>query len=125
MKLIIVAVFSMFLNNAFALSEANVSSGTLICSVTSPKTLGFELIKVGAKDRVYTGSFDIEDLKFEGSYQSKTADLDLTISAMDDDGVVVEEVFFTKTNLFSQNFLHIKTKQADRKIELYCYFTAN
>jgi hypothetical protein len=124
MKVFFAVILGLFLSQSQASPKEEVSGGRILCSMTSPKTVGFELVKVGAKDRVYQGEFEMGDLKFEGAYTSKTADLELKVSKMDADWVVVEEMLSMETKLYSGNFLRLKTKAVDRQLEMFCYFVA-
>ncbi len=126
MNLFVISLVQLLMLSAHAQSKAKVevNPGIILCSITQPSTLGFQLIRVGSKDRVYKGSFDIDSYKFEGEYLSKTGDLDLKISVMDDDYVVTEDIFFLKANLYSSQFLHFRLKQDTKPVEIYCYFIA-
>ncbi len=96
--------------------------GMVMCSATTPKPLGFDLVKVRHKDRDYRGTFDLDNLRFTGKYRSSHSAFTLNINTLDDDGEVASEVLVIETRLRSGEFLHSKVKSADKDIEFYCYF---
>jgi hypothetical protein len=110
--------------SAQAVNEGEVQPGIVLCSITSPKTTGFELVKVGKKDRAYTGSFIVEDLKFDGKYSSRTADLELKVSQLDDDEVAVADIFSINMDLHAGKHFNAKINTTQKVIDLYCYFIA-
>jgi hypothetical protein len=125
MKFLLIALSLTFGSTAFSAPASEVSPGVVICSMVSPQITGFELVKVRAKDRDYSGKNQISNFQFDGVYRSKDGSFNVNVGLLNEDGEVEEEIFSLKSDLFSGSFLRAKAKLSNQTLEFYCYFVAD
>ena len=116
MKFNLLLVLATFGLSAFA------TSGRVICSLKSPQTTGFEVIKTHAKPKDYLGSYVVNNLRISGSYWTPQNLLKLSVASIDENGEDVQEILFTETKLNSGETWHSKTQHGDLTLDMYCYY---
>lgn len=120
-SLLLVSLFT-FASGVFA---DEIRDGRVMCSLTSPSTFGFDLVKVRKSDRDYSGSYELNDIKFSGTYRSASATFSLEVTALNEEGEPIEQLLQIDSKLRVTENLHVKFKRDESNIELYCYFFPN
>lgn len=125
MKSLLLVAVALFGFSTLASEEApktNRSPGRVICSTVSPRTTGFEVLKVRTKAKDYTGSFVVDNLRISGSYWLPQNLLKISVVTMDEEGEDIQEILFSESKLLPGSIWHSKTKHGDVTLDMYCHF---
>ena len=124
MKLYTLILFSLFISTSAVLAD-EIKGGRVMCSITSPTTMGFDLIKVKKTDRDWSGTYELNDLRFSGTYRSTSSAFTLDVITLNEDGEPTEKLLQVDTKLRTTEHMHVKFKRDQSNIELYCYYLPN
>jgi len=113
----------------FGAHAAPTTKGRVVCSISQPRLVGFELTKYSMKDKTYRGEFVNLDYVVAGQYQPVERRLDIEVSSIDEDGEALSKFFSLSARLeygksLRLEFLKPATEASPKEqlIELYCNF---
>jgi hypothetical protein len=116
-----VVLFSiLFFQVVKAESTTPAKSGQVLCSITSPKTIGFTLVPFYKRNKTYAGNYVVENLKFIGKINPTDGRLDLQVNSLDAEGEDLKSVFEVSVLLVPGEFFRFKIIQ-EPTIEVFCY----
>jgi hypothetical protein len=110
--------FFLLLTLLLSTSAMAQQNGRVICAQVGPNH-GFELVKFNIKDKDYSGTYDLKDLRVIGSYNPTDQQLKFEAFQLNEDGEPTKSILYSESRLLKGDYLRIRIA-GERPLELYC-----